>query len=59
MDRNRIKPDNLDSLVMRPIFREEEDTWDKLMSRLKIRNNGGHKILLRLIHRAGFSDPPP
>ena len=32
MDRNGAKPDNLDSLVVRPIFREEADTWDKLMS---------------------------
>lgn len=32
MDRNGIKPDNLDSLVVRPISWEEADTWNKLMS---------------------------
>lgn len=30
---NRTKPDNLDSLVVRPIFREEEGKWDNLMRR--------------------------
>lgn len=31
MDRNEVKPDNLNSLLVRPIFREEADIWNKLM----------------------------
>lgn len=40
---NRTKPDNFDSLVVRPIFREEEGKWDKLM---------------RMHHYLGFSKLP-